>query len=478
MDLELDELPQSVIPAAQEQTAPALQQYEAPFLVNEKKQVVINERVVAIMCAKKHMVKYDAESQSYERYDRVSGLWVVVNEAAVIRNLNYLLLELGTTHGHQDVAARVTASKLSSLCRMMRSNDASVKSVSTEGLVHVRNGVVDLGASKPELMPHDAKYPFYASSGIEFDAKAACPKFLKKFLVPALEQSDVSLVQKYFGSMLLGPNTCHGLMVIRGTAGGGKSTLVSILEKIIGENIVAHLRTSHLGDRFETSAFLGKRLLVGKDVPGDTLAVSGARMLKSLVGNDLMQAEIKFSPDKQPMRGDYHVVIVSNNNLRIALDGDQEAWKRRLLVVDFKNPRPTQPIPNLAEKLVAEEASGILNWLIEGALAYRAEMGKHGKLGLTGEQQKRVATLLQDSDNVTEFVKNRLVVRKGRDVTSEELLLGYHKVCRTENWTPVSMHKFQTRVPELMAQMFSTTRRNDIQRDGKAARGFKNVVLA
>jgi len=36
-----------------------------------------------------------------------------------------------------------------------------------------------------------------------------------------------------------------------------------------------------------------------------------------------MQAEIKFNPDKQPVRGDFHVIIVSNNNLRIALDGDR-----------------------------------------------------------------------------------------------------------------------------------------------------------
>ena len=478
MNVEVDKLPQTVLPAAQEQTAPVLQQYDEPFLVNARQQVVINERVVALMCAQKHLVKYNTESQCYERYDRLSGLWVEVDESAVIRNLNNLVLELGIEHSHQDVAARVTVAKLSSLCRMMRSHDARVKSVSIEGLVHARNGVVDLGDGNPKLMPHDAKYPFYTSCGIEFDAKAVCPNFLKKFLGPALASADINLVQKYFGSMLLGSNTCHGLMVIRGTAGGGKSTLVSILEKIIGENNVAHLRTDHLGGRFETSSFLGKRLLVGKDVPGDTLAVSGARMLKSLVGNDLMQAEIKFSPDKQPMRGDFHVVIVSNNNLRIALDGDLEAWKRRMLVVDYKNPKPAQPIPNYAEKLVAAEGSGILNWLIEGAQAYRAEMAKHGKLGLTSDQQNRVATLLQDSDNVTEFVKNRLAARKGRDVTSEELLLEYYKVCRKENWTPVSMHCFQTRVPELMVQMFSTTRRNDILRDGKAARGFKNVVLA
>jgi hypothetical protein len=70
---------------------------------------------------------------------------------------------------------------------MMRSHDVRVKPVGINGLVHVRNGVVDLGASRPKLLPHDAKYPFHAGSGIEFDPKATCPKFQKNFLGAALE---------------------------------------------------------------------------------------------------------------------------------------------------------------------------------------------------------------------------------------------------------------------------------------------------
>jgi P4 family phage/plasmid primase-like protien len=457
---------------------PIFKKYGLPFLTNGKAKIVLNERAVAIKCATAHLIKFDISTKSFERYDSKCGLWVVVDEVAVTRALDNLLLDLAGTYGHLDFVARITAAKLSSLCKMMRPHDAYVESENAAGMVHVRNGVVALGGGRPKLMPHNAKYPFHASSGIAFNPKASCPKFLKQFLGTALAQADIALVQKYCGSMLLGPNTCHGIMVIRGTPGGGKSTLVSIVEKIIGENNVAHLRTPHLGGRFETSAFLGKRLLVGKDVPGDTLAVSGARMLKSLVGGDLMQAEIKFNRDKQPVRGDFHVIIVSNNNLRIALDGDQDAWGRRLLAVDFKNPKPAKPIPNLAEKLVAAEASGILNWLIEGASAYRAEMDKYGQLRLTEEQQHRVATLLQDSDNVTEFVKQAIVPKAGRDVTSEELLLCYYKKCERQQWTPVASQTFLTRVPDLLAQMFKTTRRNDIEREGKAVRGFKNVTLA
>jgi P4 family phage/plasmid primase-like protien len=361
---------------------------------------------------------------------------------------------------------------------MMKPHDVKLETKATAGLVHVNNGVVALGERKTKLLAHDAKFAFYNSGDITFNERATCPRFLKEFLGTALGKDDIRLLQMYCGSMLLGPNSCHGIMIIRGTPGGGKSTLVSIIEKVIGERNVAYLRTSHLGGRFETSAFLGKRLLVGKDVPGDTLAVSGARMLKSLVGGDLMQAEIKYNPDKQMIRGDFHVMIVSNNKLQIALDGDEEAWRRRLLVVDFKNPKPTKPIPNFAEKLLAKESSGILNWLIEGANAYRAEMDKHGLLKLNEEQQKRVETLIKDSDNVTHFVNQSIVPKIGGDVSTEELLICYHRTCERQKWTPAASQTFRTRVPDLMAQMFKTVRRNDIIREGKSVRGFKGVALA
>lgn len=463
--------------SAQEVTDPVFNQHGVPFLVSGNGKVTINDRAVAVKCATQHLVKFNAAAKGYARYDSECGLWVTIHEKEVMQLLDNLLIQLGEDYEHEDVVQRMTAAKLGSLCKMMRPHDAKLEMESTTGLVHVSNGVVALGARKAKLLDHDAKFEFHHSADIKFDAKAKCPKFIKNFLGTSLDQDDIDLLQMYCGSMLLGPNSCHGIMIIRGTAGGGKSTLVSIIEKIIGENNVAYLRTSHLGGRFETSAFLGKRLLVGKDVPGDTLAVNGARMLKSLVGGDLMQAEIKFNPNKRQIRGDFHVVIVSNNKLRIALDGDAEAWRRRLLVIDFKNPKPAQPIVNFADKLLAQEASGILNWLIEGAWAYQREMDKHGHLQLNKEQDERVESLLHDSDNIVQFVNQNIVPKDGRDVSSEELLICYYKKCERQNWTPVPSHTFQTRVPDLLAQMFKTTRRNDIKREGRAVRGFKNVTL-
>ena len=93
-----------------------------------------------------------------------------------------------------------------------------------------------------------------------------------------------------------------------------------------------------------------------------------------------MEGEVKYQQHRPQMRGNFHVVIVSNNHLRIALDGDEGAWERRLAVVAFNRERPQKVIAEFAEILATEEVPGILNWLIAGALRYYAELETSGRI--------------------------------------------------------------------------------------------------
>ena len=464
------------VPAEVELTDPVFIQYGLPF-VGDGSKIVVNQRAVGAKAAQLHKIKYNESLLQFQRYDQKLGLWVPLPEIQACRLMDGLLLELGTEHDCVQAVHLCKTTLLKSICEMVKVHGFQCEELPTVGLFHAANGILNLQGDKPQLVAHAPEYPFTISSGIHYDPKAKCPRFLDEFLREALSEEDIELVQKYCGSMLLGPNTCHGILLIRGTAGGGKSTLVSIVEKMLSETNVAHLRTPHLNGRFETAAFLGKRILVGKDVPGDTLSEKGARLLKSLVGGDLLQAEIKYNPTKQMLRGNFHVVIASNTNLRIALDGDAAAWHRRLLVVDFDREKPAKPISNYADQLVAYEASGILNWLVEGAMKFKADMKATGKIGQGAEQVKRVDSLLYDSDSVDSFIEQRLELNKKADVSGEELLLDYHATCNRLNWRAVSGQEFMRRVPDLICQKFLIHRRNDIIREKGSVRGYKGLAL-
>ena len=113
--------------------------------------------------------------------------------------------------------------------------------------------------------------------------------------MPALDKEDIDLLLRWAGSVLLGVNYAQRFAILEGTSGSGKSTFVGVLEAIIGERNLAQLRTRHLGDRFEIGRFVGKIFLGGKDVRGNFLEEKGAEVIKCLVADDNLTAEIKGS---------------------------------------------------------------------------------------------------------------------------------------------------------------------------------------
>jgi phage/plasmid-associated DNA primase len=109
---------------------------------------------------------------------------------------------------------------------------------------------------------------------------------MNELLRTALSDEDIDLLQRWVGSVLLGGNPAQRFMILTGTAGGGKSTVISILELIVGLLNITQLKTDQLGEKFEQSRFLGKQLLCGKDVPGDFLEQRSTGHLKALIGGD------------------------------------------------------------------------------------------------------------------------------------------------------------------------------------------------
>jgi P4 family phage/plasmid primase-like protien len=278
------------------------------------------------------------------------------------------------------------------------------------------------------------------------------------------------------GAMLTGRNSAQKLLLLTGTAGGGKSTLVTIIERIIGLQNVAELRPEHILERFETFSYLGKTLLTGKDVSADFLQQKGASKIKSLVGGDLLQCEKKGGAHFQ-IRGEYNMVITCNSNLRIRLEGDNDAWERRILAINYERPKPIQRVVDFADKLIEQERSGILNFFIEGALQHLEELQTHGDYRLGHQQRTRIRSILRESDSIRQFVDGRVVAFSGSDVTSAELSGAYYRYCENRGWHAYPSHEVNRKLPDLMLEIHHASRRNDIQGEGKAQRGYRGITL-
>ena len=453
--------------------------YGDPFSRSPKgKPTSINQRFAAAWCAHSLNLLFDPTHDSFYEYDPPTGLWIQLTDAFVSDKvgdtIGEMLSLLSAVHLLPKCGQSLMIAVTTILKGRLEKRDVWNK---PDNRIHLANGMLQLSAGEPSQLGAFSR-EFYSRnrSAYSWDLNARCPRFIGELLDPALSSDDILLLQKYAGQCLLGRNASQTLLLIRGTAGGGKSTLCEIIEKVIGEENVAQLRIEQLTSRFESQRFQGRTLLSGKDVAGNFLDSKGAYMLKALVGGDRMEGEVKGGNLSFAIRGEYSSIITSNSRLCVRLDGDAGAWRRRLLIIDFDQPPVEKRIPFFAARLLEEEGAGILRWMIDGAVALLSDLEQVGAIQISKTQTKRVEDLLAESDSIRAFVRDSIEKADAQfNITTAELTTAYFDYCDARGWEARPRRRFENSVADVMMEIHRSARRNDIRRDEKNCRGYSLV---
>jgi len=341
-------------------------------------------------------------------------------------------------------------------------------------LLPVGNGVLRLSDRK--LLPFSPLYRFRNKITVNYNPEAHCPMFENVLLAPSLEIEDGKLLQMWSGLALCGRNVSQKIMLLSGTAGAGKGTFIRVLKFIIGEANVGSLRTDQLDQRFELGLHIGRTVLYGADVPANFLSGASAAKLKAYTGGDPLTAELKGSNSTVSLKGEFNTIATSNSRLTVHLEGDVDAWTRRLLIIRYEKPKPEKAIPDLDKKILDQEASGVLNWMLDGLFALRSA---NWQFSLTKRQQERVDELLLESDSVNVFFRECCVADPLSDgMTVTDGHTAYADYCFEWGWNPIARQLFGKEAPEAVQQIFRLSTRHDIKgTEKRLQRGWKGLRL-
>jgi hypothetical protein len=164
--------------------------------------------------------------------------------------------------------------------------------------------------------------------------------------------------------------------------------------------------------------------------------------------------------------------------LLVRLQGDTEAWRRRLLVVRYQNSRSGTTIADFDKVLFEEEGSGILNFALAGtAMLFDGLANNGGRIKLTPDQKARLNKLLDESASLRVFLKDSLIQHLQRDSTVNEILEEYFKECIDNELEPVPLDDARKMLDSLMMELFAVSRSNSVRRSGRNQRGFSNVCF-
>lgn len=270
-------------------------------------------------------------------------------------------------------------------------------------LITVNNGVIDLDHGVSFQPQHDPKMLLTKQLPVTFDKDAQAPRFTQ-FLQQVLPDEDVrGYVQRAVGLTLLGDSERRALFLLHGQSGTGKSQFVRIMELMFGDYAeTASSTTFNAASKTATltndlNDLRGKRFVSVSEL--DEGELFNEALVKRLTGGDSAKSRGLYQENKT-WRVQFMLWMASNHLPR--LNSDDNAIWRRVKPISFPTviADHSTEVMNLGEKIVAEEASGILNWMLEGVRLYQ-------EFGLDDPQQivDAVTAYRHDVDVVAQFVE-------------------------------------------------------------------------
>lgn len=331
--------------------------------------------------------------------------------------------------------------------------------------ISMENGILDVQTG--ELLPHTRNFFCFQSLPVAYIEGEKCPNFLN--FLQVVWDGDEELIESlrlWMGYCLLSSANLQKFAVFKGASRGGKSTLVGVIEAMVGRDNAASTSLSLIGSDFGLENLIGRKLIIFQDADRagqDRMGIATER-IKSISSNDPVGINRKNQS-----------VIFQRLNAKISFVcnkmppflNDENALTNRMIVFPFWNSFQGKEDFSLAEKL-SREIPGILNWALVGA----RRLLRGERLFTAGRGNDALEEITQQLDSVQGFIAESIEVTNldHNVVANNELWYAYKEWCKDSGRMPKNKQRFFMELGGHKLLMDNKLRTSSL-------RGFKGIRL-
>ena len=282
-------------------------------------------------------------------------------------------------------------------------------------LLNVNNGTLDLKSG--ELREHSRDDLITKLAPVDYDPDARMAH-IYAWLCEIMGDSKelIEFIKRLVGYSLTGDIREQILPICYGTGANGKSTLLGLIQEMLGDYATST----------PTSTLMVKR---GDTIPNDLAALKGARfvtateaedgqrfseaLVKQLTGGDVISARFMRS-EFFTFRPSFKIWMAVNHK-PIIRGTDMGIW-RRVRLLPFTVCIPEDQQDKALPTRLREELPGLLAWAVEGCLEWQRE-----GLGIPDAVKIATNTYKNEMDVIGQFISECCIVTEAASVRSSNL---------------------------------------------------------
>lgn len=234
-------------------------------------------------------------------------------------------------------------------------------------LINLANGTLEVmpnGEVKQQRFSPDNFMLYCLPYKYSHDSKTS---LFSKYLDRVLPDKDSqNVLQELLGSIFIKNINLEKIGILYGNGANGKSVLLKIITALLGENNISQMDlkslTTDSNAANNRAQLMGKLLNFAPEINGKGEQTHD--LIKRMASGEAIQVKMLY---KDTITITDYAKLIFNANVLPSDVEHSHGFFRRFLIVEFgETITDEEKDPELANKIIANELPGVLNWIVEG----------------------------------------------------------------------------------------------------------------